>query len=359
MCKSSSEPGGPYRCSGHARAARDRAAVKVTELEGRADELDAHVSHLEGQRDTLLDKAAAEHGLDELDRLFASIDAAAGDTDNLPDGVAELNAEIATIHAERSKTADALMSARADLSARDDEYRATPDGIGEAAARAEQLAHGYTPDRDDKKKREQALRQALKQVSHAENRMITEADERRSRWGQQAGPMVRGAFPGGQYQLGPTTPLSRSGMLVNETGMTGSYTNTFEADPDGFGDEGDLIKRTRMEIVRADTGDGRRQRMVVPVYTANCNSVDSSAPTVRAALLSAVDRAERYDDDYPTWARNHGYETAPDPDGHDSTRAYRRGVAAHKEAAQLKERLSRFLDDSEYQGLAAEARTAT
>ncbi|WP_137726327.1 hypothetical protein [Prescottella subtropica] len=358
MCKSSNEPGGPYRCSGHARTARDRAAAKVTQLESRTDELDAHLSHIDGQRDALLNKAADEQGLDDLDRLFASIDATTGDTDNLPDGVAELNAETTALQAERNKTEAALQAARADLATREDEYRATPDGIGEAAARAERLAHGYTPTHGDKKKREHALRNELKQISRAEQQMSNEADERRHRWGQQAVPIVRGAFPGGQYQLGPNTPLSRSGMLVHEAGMTGSYTNTYEPDPDGFGDDGDLIKRTRMDIVRSDNQDGRRTRMAVPVYTSNSSSTDNSAPTVREALLSAVGRADRYDADYPTWARNNGYETTPDPDGHDSTRAYRRGVAAHKEAAVLKERLSRFLDDGEYQALAAETRAA-
>lgn len=351
MCLGTNDQGGPYRCSGHMRTARDKALNRMqNELETMRD-YDRLIAEKEREQTTIIATAAPDqnsflallHEPQEILPTDAYNRYQKLDTELIEDR--ENRDFIAQGHRRRLEVLD---QAEAD-------YRATPDGIGEAMRELRRLETAPV-DPESRHLRIKALREGLSDIQKAENRMAQEGFTRQQRWGTSDKPVVRGAETGAQTTITGTSRISAAGILVHEADMHGTYNNTFTPDPDGMEDahspaSGDrAIRHSKMEIVRPD-GDTRR-RITIPMHTPTTYG-DTSGPTVRDALLSAVDRSERYTPDYAAWARDNGYDATDQ--GWTGSASYSLGREAHKEAWRVKVRVRRFLDVDEYKMLAEEA----
>ncbi|MDN5757153.1 MAG: hypothetical protein L0H59_01270, partial [Tomitella sp.] len=200
MCKGKNEPGGPYRCSGHARAARDAAQAKVNAATSEWEHADAALTNAGETYQAALEEAGitdpvaallGEHdgpGVDEAQRKRLDDLAAASEA-----------ASARYAAADKDRTA-----AQELLTQREDEYRATPDGAAEAARDLERAtAVGSTPMIVDKAKHQQYVAQQMRKLQAAEQQMANEGAERAARWDNgNSKPPVRAAFPGGQHVVG-------------------------------------------------------------------------------------------------------------------------------------------------------------
>lgn len=352
MCIGTNERGGPYRCSGHMRAARDKARGRVENVEKAvADNATQIAEREQAQAAILTSEASGDNAF--LALLHDPKEILPTDSYNR---YHELETELAGLHDRRAALAAERDRDQQVLDQCEDDYRATRQGIGEAMRDLQRLESAPV-DPESRHLRMLALRRGLADIQKAENRMAEEGFARQQRWGTSDKPVVRGAETGAQTTLSGTARLSAAGILVHEADIHGSYNNTFTPDPDGMegpnspGSGDRAIRHSRMEIVRPD-GDERR-RMTVPMHTPTTYG-DTSGPTVRKALLSAVDRAERYTPDYATWAKENGYDATDR--GWTGSQSYSFGREAHKEARHLKVRVRRFLDQDEYKMLAEETR---
>jgi hypothetical protein len=357
MCLGKNDKGGPYRCSGHMRAARDRAQAAVSELESKCAEADAIASNLR----TLQQKIVDEH-LPESERFFASLTGLSDDQLNaMPEADRDLYNKLAGKldwqHERREKFGTQLEDAKTKLVKAEDDYRATPDGAGEAMRDVEQLAASLTT-ADSDGQRKLAVNQALMRLHDAETRMAQEGFERRDRWGStETVPAVRAAQTGAQAEIRSGERISPSGIVVQEAAMHGTYSNSFTPDPDGMetagsGSGDNAIRRSRVDIVRGDTN----VRTTIPMDQSSTYH-DTSGPTIRQTIASAVERAERYDPDYAAWAREHGFHATDQ--GWAGSASYSLGRGAHKEAKAVSTRIRRFLEPHEYEAIAKELHANT
>lgn len=357
MCKGKNEPGGPYRCSGHARTARDIAQAKADVATSAWERADADHTTACNKYEAALTEAGIH---DPITRLLGH-----GDADLDEQQRARLDALAADCEAAGVRLAEsdvARSAAQEALAQREDEYRATPDGAAEAARDLERAAavDSSSPMVADKGKHQRYITQQMRRLQAAEQQMANEAADRATRWNNgNSKPPVRAAFPGGQHVIGRSGQVSKAGFIVATSGMHGSYTNTFGYDPDSqetehsSGDPDYMVRTSQMQLVREDM-DGQRRRLTVPMHTTGCTDTNTAAPTVREALATAVARADSYNPDYATWARNNGYDATDH--GWRGSSSYTLGRAAHKEARNAHERIRSFLDDGEYTMIADELR---
>jgi hypothetical protein len=352
MCLGQNDKGGPYRCSGHMRAARDRAHAAVTELDGECTKSDTIANNLR----TLQQQTIEEH-IPESERFVASLagvseEQLAAMPEQARDLYITLNGKLDWQRERRDKLGTQLDGAKTRLAKAEDDYRATPDGAGEAMRDVERLAASLTTS-ESEGQRKLAMNQALMRLHEAENRMAQEGFERRDRWGStETVPAVRAAQTGAQTDIRSGERISPAGIVVHEAAMHGTYSNSFTSDPEGMETAGSgsgeyAIRKSRVEVVRGDTN----VRVTIPMRESSTYH-DTSGPTIRQTIASAVERAEKYNPDYPTWARENGFHTTDQ--GWAGSASYSLGRDAHKEAKAVSSRIRRFLDSHEYEAIAKE-----
>lgn len=347
MCIGSYEPGGPRRCSYHARKRRDDTAAHCDAAQRRVTALTSKLEDASRQVDDVYREAGVTrnpfHEITGSDERFAGLSD-------------EQRHRVQQAETLREEVASKVAAAGATLHRREaaadkarDEYFTTREGVGVLAADMDRLALLHAQETDTDKRSELAveLRSTMRKLADSEQAMLNEQRRIEQRWGLRQRPQVRGARlgVGDAGEQGNAAALVAAGRC-----MSGSYTNTFRPDPDAQATpdsvpDGDArLRCSRMELVRT-TPSGDRLSLTIPVELSSGD--ERGGPSVAQALNHAVSMAESYDADYSSWAQAHHYETDPKAPWCGS-RSYSEGRAAWETAQRVREGVVKFLAPSDY-----------
>lgn len=349
MCRSSNEPGGPKRCSAHARDALYTAEVY---LEASKVAQQHHLKQDEDlfhKQEALLASSGAAPGEIMMAQLTGEYDGLSGlstaDRDRLNDLTKERH-EVAT----QIGRDDAICKRREEQVAEATaNYHATPEGLGVLAASIDRkaLAYSRTDDLDQRQQLKSEIDSTVRALAQSEQRMWNEKGRRDAVWSSSEPPPPRGArlgIEGGE----------QTARFVVDNNVTGAFTYTFRPDPDAQEFDGDnyagigQLQESQLTLTRK-TKDGKYHRLRVPMEQPVVEG-ETRAPTVVSAIRRAHDVASCYHPDYETWAKAAVVETKPGP--WRGSRSYKEAHSAWIRAGQIKEQYEKFTNRAEREQLA-------
>lgn len=355
MCIGSDEPGGPRRCAAHTRKRRDDTAAHLDAAQRRVASLTTkHADACRQIEDVYRDAGVTRNPFHELVGTDERSDGLSAEQQHRIEVAARLrdslSAKLSGAEAQLHRRQDAATKAR-------DEYFTTREGVGVLAADVDRLAllTSLETDPDKRSQLEGELRSTMRTLATSEQTMLDEQRRIEQRWGMNPRPQVRGARLG--IGDGDTT-TNAAALVAAGRCMSGSYTNTFRADPDAQAssdsapDGGAQLRCSRMELVRT-TAEGQRLTLAVPMEASHADP--QGGPSVAQTLKHAVTVADSYDSDYSRWATAHGYDTDPQAAWRGAS-SYSEGRAAWEVAHRVHDGVAKFLPPTDYSMILSESR---
>lgn len=247
MCKSANQRGGPYRCSGDARAALDRATLEYTALLDSRVAVQQEQARAQGgldQTQAMLDEIAADKEINDEEDRKARLDALEPALNKWVARKEAADAEHSRLGEEAGKASQKVQEARKD-------YEATPQGVAEVQS---MIDNQKDPQHRNDLQGQVGL---VRRRDAALDRMNAEAAERRRRWDIMAGERVpisrwddrlnsadTNVYGGLAKQDGLIATSVNHGYVMN--GETGREFNDHEVTFYRTGEEGRVEKSMRV-----------------------------------------------------------------------------------------------------------------